>query len=130
MPLQITRGNSLNLNFIVKQDGVKMTKSQLDAATDINFQAKVNQTDDDVDAIISKTLADGISTLPDGAATDFESRPNLRVALTRTDTLVDPAFYFFGVEIIFSATSGQEPRTIYDGDKIQRFEIIQDTLRS
>jgi hypothetical protein len=124
----ITRGNSRNLDFVVKQDGVKLTQAQLDVAPEINFQAKVNQQDADIDAVINKNLADGVSTLPDGAETDA----NVRVALTRTDTLVDPGLYFFGLEVVFSATVGGEVEVIdkKTGDRITKLEITQDTLRS
>lgn len=124
--LVITKQNSVTLNALVTSDGVKLTQAQLDAATSIEFMVKVNKTDADVDAVISKSVGSGITTLPDGAAID----PNLEIVLTRTDTDIAAATYFVGLQVIFSPTTGQEAVLKIDSLQFQQLQITQDVIRS
>lgn len=123
--LTILRGNSVNLDFLITSNGVRLTKQQLDAAQSITFAVKNDSQDTNNEAIILKTVGDGIVTLPDGDS----SSANLRVSLTGTDTDIEENSYPVGLQINFSATNIKEAALTIDDMCFNEIFISQDVVR-
>lgn len=118
----LIKGNAIDLSFSVMRDGIKLTNAQLSLATDICFMIKGNKKDTDIEAVVTKTLASGISVLPDSTVA---SDPNLSVLLESTDTDTEAGDYFWGLKFVFSPTDKQEAIIEQDGCAIEVLAIIQ-----
>lgn len=123
--LILTRKNSVTLDFSVTSGGVRLTQSQLDAASSILFMVKDDPLDDNVDAVISKTIGNGIVTLPDNGG----GSPNLRVSLTSTDTDIESNNYAVGLQVNFSVSDIKEADLNVDGNCFNQVFISQDVVR-
>lgn len=123
--LILTRKNSVTLDFMVTSNGVRLMQSQLNAASSIFFMVKDDPMDDNVDAIISKAIGNGVVTLPDNG----NGTPNLRVILTSTDTDIPSDSYAVGLQVNFSTTDIKEAALNIDGNCFNQIFISQDVVR-
>lgn len=122
--LILIKANSVVLDFLVASNGVRLTQSQLEAADDIFFMVKQDPVDPDADAVISKSVGDGIEVLPDS-----NSSANLRVTLLSGDTDIDPGVYSVGLQVNFSSTDIKEA-DLKQGDQcFNEIYISQDVIR-
>jgi hypothetical protein len=123
--LTILHGNSVNLDFLITSNGVKLTKEQLEAAESITFAVKNDPQDTNEDAVILKEVGDGITILPNGDSTSA----NVRVALLGTDTDIDENSYSVGLQINFSETDIKEAALTVDNICFDEIFIAQDVVR-
>lgn len=121
--MKIKAGNSITLLFLIKDsNGVVITN--LSTALAVKFMVKVNETDADLSAKISKSLSSGI-------VVDNPSVGNVSVSLTSTDTAISSGSYFMALQIEW-ATHKQEvniKETFDTFTDINTLNIIQDVIR-
>lgn len=124
LPLELRRGNSVTLDFIVSIDGIRLLESQLLAADDIVFVFKIEKSDDEIDAVLlkKKSLAE-IEVLPDS------SIPNLRIALSSSDTTLDVNAYFAGLQIRFVPNDCKEAALQFNACGFDTVLILGDVVR-
>jgi hypothetical protein len=95
--MQLKRGNSVNLKILVK-DSLGNIIENLALATAVKFVMKINKSDDDAHAVVSKNLTNGI-------VVDYPSIGYISISLTSTDMTINPINYFWGVQITWSPTN-------------------------
>lgn len=118
--MQIKRGNSATLQFEVRdQDDVLV--SDLATAIAVKFMLKKFATDTDLEAIVSKSLGDGVTV--DDPSTGFIS-----VALTSTDTDIDARKYYFALQVEYSATNKIEINIKEADCEINTIDVTQDII--
>jgi len=121
--MKIKIGNSVDLLFSIK-DSSGVAVQNLSEATAIKFMVKVNQTDTDLEAKISKTLIDGITI-------DTPAVGNIKVILTALNTMLTPGKYYVALQIEW-ATYIQEVNIKESGDELTEINTItfaQDIIR-
>ena len=118
--MQIKKGNTVDLEFTIKDsDGTLVIN--LSTVVDVKFMAKNEPTDADVDAVISKSLGDGITV-------DDPSTGIVKVALTSTDTSVTAKRYSFALQLEYS-DSIQEVTIRENRSETNVLDIVQDIIR-
>lgn len=122
--LVLKKGNSITLDFLITSGGVRLTKSQLEGVDGIQFMVKEDPTDDDVNAIISKSILNGITILEDA-----DNAPNLRIILLAADTDIDVGTYPVGLQINFSSTEVKEATLSTEDKCFDEISIAQDVVR-
>jgi len=121
----IKRGDSLNLDFKVMANGVRLAEAELNDAQEIIFTIKQDALDDNDDAIVYKDLTDGITVLPDMG----NDSPNVRVVASSSDLTLDEDSYPIGLQIKFNDGTVKEA-TLYFNDNCFKTTIItQDVVR-
>jgi hypothetical protein len=93
--MKIKAANSINLLFTV-QDTNGSLISNLAEATAIKFMVKVNETDADTAAKISKSLGNGVTV-------NEPATGNIRVALTALNTTLLAGIYYMALQIEWGA---------------------------
>jgi hypothetical protein len=73
--------------------------TNLATATLVKFQVKLNRTDADAAALISKTSGTG-----GGITVNSPSSGWVSVALTSANTTIAPGNYFFGLKVLYAST--------------------------
>lgn len=117
----VKKGNTIKLIFAIKDsNGDPVTN--LATAVKVKFMVKVNKTDLDSAAVISKSLVDGI-TVDDPATGDIS------VILTNSDTDISVGCYFFALQIEY-ASAIYELDSKEDDQITSKFQIIQDIILS
>ncbi len=131
---RLVSGNSKEFFFIiVGADNVKLNQARLDDTSEIRFVFKNEKADLDVNAVLNVTKTGAsIVTLTDATEPDPDNPifPNLKVTLTRAETLVPERRYFLGLEIIFNDNTGGEPVFVNtDGFEFDVIEVLADIIR-
>jgi hypothetical protein len=121
--MKIKAANTVDLLFTINDsNGVPITN--LSAATAIKFMVKINQTDADLAAKISKSLGSGI-------VVDTPAIGNVKVSLTSLNTTLPAGIYFMALQIEWGATIQEVviKETIDELVEINTLNIVQDIIR-
>lgn len=122
--MKIKIGNSIDILFLIK-DSTGVAITNLATATAIKFMVKVNATDTDSTAKISKTLSSGITI-------NTPVTGNVKVTLTGADTTLTPGRYFMALQIEWTGGIVQEVDIRESSDEIvdiNAIDFIQDIIR-
>jgi len=121
--MKIKIGDTIELLFLIKESTGSIVQN-LSSATAVRFMVKVNETDTNLQAVISKTLGDGITI-------DTPTIGNVKVSLSATNTTLLASQYFMALQIEW-ATIKQEvmiKQTFDAVDEINSIQFIQDIIR-
>ena len=117
--MKVKRGNTIAFIFEVKDaDGILV--DNLGNADSVCFMVKKGKTDLNEDAIITKTLDDGITV-------DSPDEGKVKVQLTKDDLNIEPGQYYFALEIIWG-DSRQEINIKENDLTLDRFTVEQDII--
>lgn len=113
--VDVLKGNTVALRVLVK-DQSRAVVTNLATATQIRYMVKVNKTDLDATALISKVLADGI--LVDTPSTGY-----IRIPLSSADMNIAVGTYVQGLQLEWAGPVIQEA-VLAD----ESFVVVQDTI--
>lgn len=116
-------GNSVDLLFTAKDRDGNILQN-LSAATTIKFMVKINETDADLDAKISKNLSSGV-------VVNTPDTGNIKVSLSSADTTLEAGIYFVALQIAWG-TVIQEltlKETEDEVTTINTVNFVQDIIR-
>ena len=113
--MNIKQGNAPTIKMSLKGDK-NVSLTNLADTTGIIFLVKENKTDADADALITKAKTD--------MTWDTPSLGDLNIPLTSTDTDIPVGNYYYGVQLVYSATNQIEIEL-----KDNTFNITQDIVR-
>jgi len=121
--MRLKIGNSIDLLFTA-QDKNGAVILNLSAATAIKFMVKVNETDTDLTAKISKDLISGI-------VVDMPVTGNIKVSLSTTDTTIPAGIYFVALQIVWGARVQEVTikETVNEITTINTVDFVQDIIR-
>ena len=112
--MNVMKGNATSIYLDLKGNGVSLTN--LADTTDIIFLVKTDKTDVDASALITKNKTD--------MTIDSPTTGELVIPLTSADTDITVGNYYYGLQLVYSATNQIEISL-----KNDIFSIIQDTVR-
>lgn len=117
----VKKGNTVKLVFTIK-DSNGDSVTNLATAVKVKFMVKINKTDLDSSAVISKSLGAGITV-------DDPTIGDISIILTDTDTNIAVDCYFFALQIEY-ASAIYELDSKEDDQVTSKFQIIQDIILS
>lgn len=119
--MRLKKGNTTTLQITVTDaDGNLVTN--LSTATAVKFMMKKSNKDPDSEAVVSKSLADGITV-------DDPSTGIVSVALTSSDLDITPQPYYAALQLEFGATINEIDLT-EDSEDIDQIVIFQDIIEN
>jgi len=119
--MRLKLGNTVTLQFPVK-DSTGNLIINLNTAVAVKFLIKINPTDTDLEAIISKTLGSGITV-------DDPSLGYIKVEIESNDFLnVSAGDYYFGLQVEFPSSKIYELDVIDNDCPSNLVSIVQDVV--
>lgn len=124
--LSYKQGNSLDLKFILIDNGVKISSTDLENADDIVFALKLSRYQTDSESAILKLKSMGqVVVLADD--TDI-TVPNILISLSSEDMDIHAGEYYIALCIEFTVTNKKEPTLTQGGCKFNSVSIIKDIV--
>jgi len=119
--MRIKKGNQIKTQIeIIDID--KNPVTNLATAATVTFMLKKNITDLDVNAVLTKTLANGVSV----------NNPVLGSVLVTIDTPdtvnINPGTYYMALQIVYTGVNHQEVDLTESDDAIETVEIVEDII--